>query len=320
MRKIVNRIKIYFEGVKVFYNDLCFYIKHSNLDSSSNTKNKLLSTMIASYHIVEKGLSMPNRRLGFGKDALLLLITKVKKYIDKYGCNDEQLYYALAIIKEYDVLHKTNNFKLDQNLQLAIDQILENFDVKPAKQIILTREEFFSKVEDNFESFSYSRHSTRHFDGDVSLEVIKEALQLAQNAPSACNKQPMISYIVSDNDKIQKILELQQGNRGYGHLIKKVIVITTKFCGCTRFSDRFYPFVDAGIYTMNVLYSLHYKKIGAIPLIWLSSVNRDNILKGLLDASEEEIPCIIIGIGRVADNVICPLSPRKKLEEVVKVV
>ena len=311
---------IFLGGVFIYINDLLFFIKHSNVTLTSNSRIKLQCTMIASYHIIEKGLSMPNRRLGFGQEAILNLIRKCNQFVANYGCNDEQFKYAIGVIREYNDLHKIENFSLEKKTQLAIDEILAKHDYPSAQQYVFSRDAFFANVESNFEKFSYSRHSSRHFEGAVSLDNIKEALKLAQNAPSACNKQPIITYIVQDKNILTKILDFQKGNRGFGDSIDKIIVVMTRYSGCTRYSDRFYPFIDAGIYCMNVLYALHFKKLGAIPLIWLSDLKRDNYLRTLIGANNDEVPCLIIGVGDVAGRIICPKSPRRALNETLKIV
>ena len=68
--------------------------------------------------------------------------------------------------------------------------------------------------------------------------------------------------------------------------------------------------MDAGIFAMNLLYSLHFYKIGAIPLVWLSTPKRDIDLRNLTGIPSHEIPALVIGIGEVADNAICAVSPR----------
>ena len=272
------------------------------------------SSMTASYHIIEKGLSMPNRRLGFGRDKLLSLINECLRYYDHYGMHG-QLSYAISIIREYDLLHKQQNFKLDNELQTRIDSFLTLFpDIAPASQMAFTKKEYFKYREAAFNVFSESRHSMRHFMGSIPIETIERAVDLARNAPSACNKQPTRVYIVTGQNDVSDILKMQQGNRGFGQNIDKIIIVTTQFSGCTRFSERYMPFMDAGIFTMNLLYSLHFYEIGAIPLVWLSSKMRDKELRKKANIPIQEIPAILIGIGNVSNNIICAKSPRLDLE------
>lgn len=314
---VYRNLRLFLQGITFYYNDFEYFRKYSNLGTKDNTEPSLRASLIANYHIIEKGLSMPNRRLGFGRDRLLLLIKYCKTYFNNYG-NHPQLEYAVSIIKEYDILHKSSNYKLDDELQRQIDGLLSVFPLAvPAKQLTLSNVDYFDKVKESFDLFSASRHSMRHFHGTIPLDQIEKAINLSKNAPSACNKQPVRVYVVSEKDKIAEILELQQGNRGFGQDIDVVIVVTTQLTGCSVYTERYMPYMDAGIFTMNLLYSLHFYKIGAIPLVWLSSKKRDNKLREIVDIPTFEIPAIIVGAGKVSENVVCAISPRLKTEEIM---
>ncbi len=312
---VYHKVKSFGEGLSYFYDTFKYFCKYSNLNSTNDNEACMRSSVIASYHIIEKGLSMPNRRLGFGRERLLSLIKDCYKYYSLYGMNP-QLYYAISIVKEYDELHKAENFQLDAELQKSIDVLVSEFpDVKPAKQEIFTKNEYFAKTKESFNIFSVSRHSMRHFSGEVSVEKLQKAVDLAKHAPSACNKQPVRVYVVTDKETVSEVLSLQQGNRGFGNDVDKVLIITTRFAECTRYSEYYMPFVDAGIFTMNLLYSLHFNNIGAIPLVWLSTKERDNKLRKLITIPNNESPAIIIGVGDVSDTIICAQSPRLETEE-----
>lgn len=325
MRRFLHFIKVRIvafthicESVIVFTRDLFYFLNHSQL-INRNDKDKARASMISAYHIIEKGLAMPNRRLGFGKEALQSLIYECEDFIKKYGSNDEQVKVALSVIKKYDVLHKDNNYKLDEELQYKIDKIIGEKEIEPICQFEFSRDAFFADNNKPFDIFSKSRHSTRHFNGEVNIEQIKQAVDLARLAPSACNMQPTRMHIVTNTELVKRVLELQQGNRGFGHLIDKLIVLTVKVSSCSKLSSRFTPFIDTGILTMNLLYSLHFYKIGAIPLIWLNTAKRNKILRAMLDIPSDEIPCIIIGCGQVDENSICPASPRDSIERLCSV-
>ena len=317
---LFKRFLIILEGLKVFMCDLLFFLRNSRVVSwHVDEKEKSRTSLIAGYHIIEKGLAMPNRRLGFGQKGVLSLINMCKAYANKYGCDDEQLKAALSIIKAYDILHKDNCYQLDTKLQKEMDEVLAMVAVEPVKQFEFTKEQFFSKVDAPFDEFALSRHSTRHFNGEVTIADIRRAIELAQCAPSACNEQPTRVYVVTDKSKVEEIMDLQQGNRGFGHLIDNVIVLTVKYMGCHKYSWRYTPFIDSGIYTMNLLYALHFNKIGAIPLIWLNTYKRNKQLRLLLSIPEYEVPCVIIGVGNVDETTVCPASPRNNIDYILKV-
>lgn len=308
----------FFSGIGYYLGDFGYFRHTSKLNYRYRSLDSAIATLAASYHIIEKGLSMPNRRLGFGRERLIYLIDECQHFYSLYG-NHPQLDYSVAIVKEYDELHKKEGYPLDSSLQDKVDSLLKKFpDSLPAEQKTFTKVQYFADINASFDIFSASRHSMRHFAGAVSEGQIQKAVDLAKNAPSACNKQPVRVYLISEKEKTRRILKMQQGNRGFGQDIDKVLIITTQYSGCTRYSERHMPFIDAGIFTMNLLYSLHFNKVGAIPLVWLNSKKRDKELREMTGIPYGEIPAIIIGVGSVSDSIICAISPRLETSQILK--
>ena len=125
-------------------------------------------------------------------------------------------------------------------------------------------------------------------------------------------------HLITNFDKVQQLMELQQGNRGFGHLIHQMILITVDIRSYGRFEDRYNPYLDAGLFSMNLLYSLHFFKIASIPLVWIDNKRRRRELHTLLDFPQEEYPCLMIGIGEPADKFITTASQRNVIEDVLK--
>ena len=309
-----------FETRRLFQNDASEFLNNCNLDGRCDNHDRRLSGIIATYHVIEKGLSMPNRRLGFGKAQIKSLISQVTAYFKLYGDDDNQFHHAIEVLKEYYFLHKKENYTLDEDLIESIKDILDIIPAQPSQQEEVTFLSYFKNVHSSFIDFSNSRHSCRWFSGSIDKNTIIKAISEAQNSPSSCNKQPTRVYLVNNKDKAQTILNLQQGNRGFGHAIEQVIVIMSDLNFYSRGVERKSPYIDAGIYTMNLLYTLHYNQIGAIPLVWLSTQERDTKLQAILGAPRNHIPCIVIGVGEVPERLVRVLSPRRNVLDVLKVI
>ena len=73
------------------------YVRYSSV-VKDNTSTKLISKIIADYHVVEKGLTMPETRLGFGKDRMLQLMKYCEKYLKEYGIEGNQIEHAVRVI------------------------------------------------------------------------------------------------------------------------------------------------------------------------------------------------------------------------------
>ena len=302
---------------KIFRYDQGRFLKHSS-NSRSLTEEGALAAIIMTYHVVEKGLTMPDMRLGFGREMILGLVASLNEFADKYGTNAPQFIEAVRVIAEYKKIHDEAKFELDSERSRAISALLERVPVEPSHQIEMTRERYWAELESPFETFSASRHSVRHFSGTISEEQIRNAVALANNAPSACNRQYVRVHCVSDLKKIRECLALQNGNRGFGHLADKLLILTVDLRAVWG-AERNDIFTNAGIYLMNLCYALHKNKVAHCMLNWSVSPEKDRALRKLIDIEDAESVVVFIACGDVPEKFKLASSPRKSVEDVLKI-
>ncbi|MGC3978520.1 MAG: nitroreductase family protein [Paludibacteraceae bacterium] len=279
---------------------------------------ELLGNIIKHYHIIEKGLTMPETRLGFGQKALLRLIDECELYINRYGTEDTQLQHCLAVIKEYNEFHKQQSFCLPDETLRAIEKIQAfNSNTFVSSQKQMTREQFFASVEKSFDLFSNSRASVRNFSNhSIPMDKIEAALELARNTPSACNRQSWRSYVYQDKKQINDILQAQGGNRGFGHLTDKLIVVTGELGVFSHSFERNQVFIDGGMYVMNVLYALHFYKIAGCVLNCSTTPEKDIILQDLCGTPKSEVFIAMIACGIPPEIFRIASSPRYELSKI----
>lgn len=289
-------------GLKSAYkNDLKRYSKYSDT-YKSNSSPKLIGRIIRECHVIEKGLTMPDPRLGFGRELLISLSKNCIIYFKKYG-NNEQLSHALGVILEYELFHKQHSFELDKELLIYINEIRKNYKVTPSEQRSMTKNNYFKNTDQNFIKFAQSRSSIRNYSPEnISVEKIILALDLARNTPSACNRQCWRTYLFSNKEKMNEILKLQGGNRGFGHLANKIIVITSEIGAFTSAGERNAAFIDGGMYAMNLLYGLHFYKIAACILNCSFNVQKDSEMRMICSIKESEVFIAMILCGIPPDR------------------
>lgn len=278
--------------------DLIRFLKYGGHKESEES---LIAAITMAYHVAEKGLTMPNMRVGFGHDNLFSLIEMLNKYGTEYNCKNEQFKHAVAVVAEYYETHKTLNYRLENKLEEAITDLLEKWPISPSEQIEMTKSEYYKYVNSDFMLFSNSRHSVRNFEGNISAEQIQKAVEIANNAPSACNRQPCKVHLVSDKEIIKDCLALQNGNRGFGHLADKLLIITADVrhswpieCLDVR--------TNAGIYIMNLCYALHYNKVAHCILNWFAPPRSNRLLQKILKFSPAEVIVAFILCGDVPER------------------
>lgn len=292
------------------------YLRYSRSLNSDNS-NKMIGAIVLQYHVVEKGLTMPETRLGFGKERIIALCRDCIRYIHQYGHSEEQLKHAIGVVLEYEQYHKNENYKLDSEVLASIGQLkqLSDNNVKTA-QILKTRKEYFASINNTFVEFSNSRSSIRNFTKEeLPLKNIMNALELARNTPSACNRQSWRTYVFTDKSKAAVILEAQGGNRGFGHLSNKLIVITGELGVFGYTNERNQVFVDGGMYAMNLLYTLHANEVAACILNCSFDYKKEQEIKKLCNIKDSEVLIAMIALGVVPNEFKIAVSPRYSLDK-----
>ncbi len=305
---------------RAFAYDKRKYLKYSGT-YSIDKEEKLLAVIIAHYHVLEKGLSMPERRTGFGQGICSSLIKLLRRYeLSGYDCSRKQYQVAVQVLRKYLQFHSDKEFPLDiVEDDLAWISTLQSECTVDGDKII-SKADILETTSASFDRFVMSRYSVRNFSGHpVELEDLYAAIRIAQNSPSACNRQSSKVHVVSNRELFDRIMQLQTGNRGFGHLADKVLVVTSDLQAFRGVNERNQAFIDAGIFSMSLLYALHFKQLAACALNWAVVQDRDIMLHSLLGIPESEEIIILIAVGHFLDEFHVACSPRNSLEEVVTV-
>ncbi|MGD6794159.1 nitroreductase family protein [Metabacillus indicus] len=325
-KKLFVTIKALRDMPKIMNNynyDFKRYLKYSS-SVADNQRIKLEAQITAKYHVIEKGLSMPKPRVGFGKDKVSLLISLLERYIGLgYSTETTQIKAAVKVLFEYFEFNDGVNDDHTLKLKIRANNLIKNYKVDDnvGGIVITNREEFLAKTNDNFKEFAFSRHSVRNFsDKPVDLNLLIEAIEIAQKTPSVCNRQSSRVYIIKDKEKVKEALSLQNGNRGFGHLIDKVLIVTSDLNAFKGLIERNQSFIDGGMYSMSLLYALHYQGLGACALNWSVGKGKDIKLRKALGIQGSENIMMMIGVGNLPDKLSIPISKRKDINEITTII
>lgn len=167
----------------------------------------------------------------------------------------------------------------------------------------------------DFKTFAESRHSVRDYSGEpVDRAILEKVFELAKRTPSACNRQSWKIRVVDDPELKKTIQKNQNGNRGFGDYIDKFIIITADVQYYDRIRERNQANIDGGMYAMNLLYSLHYYDIAAVPLSASLNLKQENNLREAFEIPDYENFIMFIGIGNYVDEFKVPKSHRREVE------
>jgi nitroreductase len=190
-------------------------------------------------------------------------------------------------------------------------------EIEGIKQIKTNRDEYFKHVNSSFDLFCNSRYSVRNYTSqEIPLPVLYECIELAQKSPSFCNRQPTRVNIVKSAEKKKAILEIQNGNRGFGDLAETLLVISSVISTTKDIHERNENHLNGGMFSMTLLNALHFHKIAACSLNWSVSNDKDLKMREILNIPENEVVLLVISCGYVPDEFSVASSPRKKAREI----
>lgn len=293
------------------------YNSHSPLQPRS--KRIGFHTVIET-HTLEKGLALPKPRPFFGLLKIkTILRMQQQKGVERELFPREMLLGALAAYLNW---HK----EYPDKPQEVIDQIKNFIEVERAAGVTAVGgvREVSPPINDlAAQQFLQSRYSSRIFDEQILPQaLVEQIVLLAQKAPSQCNRQSSKVYVFSAKDKIDALLELQGGSKGFSHNVPTLFIVTSEITAWGGPQQRNQLYVDGGLFAMQLMLSIHAFGVLNCPLNLAVSNSTEATIKKLADIppSERLIMMVAAGFPSPASEgaaLTVASSPRRPLNEVL---
>jgi nitroreductase len=275
-------------------------------------------------HGIEKGLSRNNFRPGFGSIAIPALAIEMNKWVAAGSdTNDSFFQIAAAVMHAYFERHKKLDVDVSNFRDLFKAPVLDIIAKADAKQggvltAVAAREPVTENGEDrDFIDVVFGRRSVREFTSAfVADEDIQQAVRIAMQAPSVCNRQPVRVHQFADPKMIEGALEMQGGFRGY-QSPPRLLLVTADLASFVAATERNQAYVDGGLFAMLLLLGLEQVGLGACPLNTMMSTEREDKARRILNIPASEVFITFIAAGHFEPSVLTPRSTRLPLEEVL---
>ncbi len=281
---------------KKMFNYLARYNKYAFSDIKCNDVAQYEAVITRWYHTIEKGLSYNDYRPGFGRENIEKLLNLMEEYSTRYDVSAFFYETALSCLHQYVEMNEDYGH-YDEALKKRIEALPG--DCNDCGGFVCVERESVTHVKyHSFGDFLKSRHSIRAFsDESVDLEKLKKAISISQFTPSACNRQGWRTIIISSKDKITEVLSNQNGNRGFGQEIDKLLLIVCDIRYFNKNREFFQPFVDGGMYAENVINALHDVGLGSIPLSASLTNEQELAIRNIMKLQDYEVLILFIGVG-----------------------
>lgn len=289
--------------------DLKQYFDNSVMNCEKESRLATQIRLLA--HAIEKGFSLSNPKPGFGKKKILELIDLYEQYSCYKAPEDDQIEgLVYATIEAY--------IQFQEKYNVDISFIPAKYQEK--KKVDIQVGTAFNKVlkDNNFSEIAHSRHSSRVFsERKIEEDIIRDVVELAQTAPSACNRQATKIYACVNDNKIIEIMKMHGGLNGFDKPAV-IFAITGDLNLYQNEFERNTVYVDGGIFIMNLLYSLNAFNILSCPIIWGSEPDMDGKLEKLLNIphSNKIVALVVAGYPK-GEKYKAALSAKRKTERIL---
>jgi nitroreductase len=279
------------------------------------TRANRLSRITAMYHSVERGLALPEPKLGFGTQNIAYLLEAIDVYIRIFGV-DSSLNPAAGALDAYLKFHKNNN--VDPPNRATIEHALRRLEPIRSKEgdggtVEVSRDSICMATGNVTADFFLKRYSIRQFsDEEVSTADIDAAIAIAQKAPAVCNRQECRVYVVHDKKLMLKMLAIQ-GSLGFNHQINKLLVVTNRLTAFYGSGERNQCWIDGGLFAMSLVLGLHAKGLGTCCLNWSKSAPPDRAMRRLLKLPASEVIIMLVAVGHIPAKLAVARSVRQPL-------
>ena len=273
-RLIANGFIVVPKYYKEILNDTESFLTYSLEDSIE--KDVMLMRKYA--HIIDKGLHRSDVTPGHSKTYASLLEETLSRISNTTFKDDPTTKWATSKLSEYKKLQEAP----------------ENFQplgLKGSSAPSLSYEQLTSIIKE--------RRSCRSFKKEkVSIDVLERLKNIANWAPSSCNKQPVNIYYTNDPLLAKECLSCCAGGTGFSEYIPSFLVVTADCRGYVWPMEMYLPHIDASLATQNLLLAAHTLGLSGCILTWAQkSKEDDKTLRKILGIPPTMIIIFCIPIG-----------------------
>ncbi|MFG1346772.1 nitroreductase family protein [Xanthobacter autotrophicus DSM 431] len=293
---------------------LTYYLRYSATLSNHYVAPHSHAKIMKQAHTIEKGLSFGQIRPHFGADKRAHLLEEM--HLSKTaGDNAAACTVGASVLDAYVGWHRASG--QDGSDIAELEQVVARFNAGGgAGGTVPYRRDYTPEQTAAYDAMVRERRSVRNFRTDpVPLELLHEAIRVANYSPSVCNRQSWAVSIVQDPAKVRTVLGLQNGNRGFNDTIGNVLVVHANVQGFLDEYEMFEPFVDGGLFSNALVNALNARNIGSCCLNLCSSHHKVMELAAALDLRPGLFPIMMIACGYVAED--CRVAMSKRLEPMV---
>jgi nitroreductase len=271
-------------------------------------------------HRLEKGLLMRPRRPIYALDYIEETIeayTAVNKVPHASEFSSSIAWAAVVLQKYFEACgahptlercaRKFETIKIPETAQ----SLAKTEQLSPYKRKIEQLECDFQKLE----TLTARRRSVRWFEQrPVPRTLLDQAVTLAAQAPSSCNRQSFHYRFYDHPEQVKQIATIPMGTRGFAENIPCICVLTGDHSAYFDERDRHAIYVDASLSAMLFMLALETLDLASCPLNWPDIETNESTMTTFLKLPPYERPVCLIAIGYPDRDGKVASSPKSEID------
>lgn len=268
-------------------------------------------------HRLEKGLIMRPRRPVFAEDYILETVECLEKASQSsFGFDDGELRWALDVLSEY--FNVVSTTKTVEQARSRFNVIIQSVGLGSKGPKFIPREHQTlpqSNISsDELHILFKRRRSTRwYLERPVPENLIRQAMTMAMEAPSACNRLPYRFFYTDERQKVTKLAGFAGGTVGFVEGIPSLIVVIGDFSAYPLERDRHCIYIDSSLASMQLMLALETMGLSTCPINWPDIEFREQLMQKELGLEDYERPIMLLAVGYADPAGGVPYSQKKPL-------
>ena len=270
-------------------------------------------------HRIEKGLVMRPRRSAFALDYIRETVNHFDAalvYGDSFSSWGD-LSWAQDVLESY--FQAVDSSPVVEAARLDFESAKRDFVANSApacKRVPYSRQNVSVPSYESFYALARQRRSVRWFSGKpVERKLIDQAVKVAVQSPSACNRQPFVFRVFDDADMVKRLVKLPMGTAGFAHNIPVITIVVGDLSAYFGERDRHGIYVDASLASMSLMLALETVGLSSCPLNWPDVTSREREMSKLLDLKTHERVIMCIAIGYPDPEGLVAYSQKRSLDQ-----
>ncbi|WP_245961403.1 nitroreductase family protein [Thalassotalea euphylliae] len=233
-------------------------------------------------------------------------------------CKDELKWAQDVLVKYFEVVGSSS--VLDRARSQFEQLTLMSFDLDADSLPYQHNQRVKSPItQQQLESLFKQRRSVRWYENKpVELDKLQQAIEMASQAPSACNRQPFQFYTTVDQSKAAELSSIAMGTTGFADNIPALIVVVGDLSSYPAERDRHVIYIDGGLASMQLMLALETIGLSSCPINWPDIEVCEVKLAKKLNLPAHLRPIMMIAIGYAQSEGQIPYSQKKSAQLLLK--